>query len=158
MRQPSVADQNAEPAGVQVTFARGGNAVVDRGKTQGVAGAMPAGPLQRESRGHSPVDIREFIRLHIADGFAEARKEAQVPGQLLLDIEARTGATAVPAHRSDVDRSGARGEPHGVIEESHPAAAVEDGERYSAGEGGDCVAPLQFDEDLKFVKAWVAMR
>src|SRR5258707_14545700 len=36
-RQPTVADQNSESAGVQVAFARGGNAVVDRGKTQRVA-------------------------------------------------------------------------------------------------------------------------
>ena len=52
MRQPPVAHQNAEPAGVQVTLARGGYAVVDRGQTQRVAGAVPPRPLQRQSRGH----------------------------------------------------------------------------------------------------------
>src|ERR1700730_13416403 len=36
VRQPPIADQDAEPAGVQVTLARGRYAVVDRGETERV--------------------------------------------------------------------------------------------------------------------------
>src|SRR6202040_207550 len=58
MRQAAVAHQDAEAARIQVTLARGGNAVVDRGEPQRVGGAMPGCPAQRQSRGYRPVDIR----------------------------------------------------------------------------------------------------
>src|ERR1035438_4722860 len=45
MRQPAVADENAEPAGIQIALAGGGDAVVDRGHSQRVVGAMPCRSL-----------------------------------------------------------------------------------------------------------------
>src|SRR5579863_2089174 len=40
MRQAAVAHQDAEAARIEVSLARGGNAVVDRGESQRVGGAM----------------------------------------------------------------------------------------------------------------------
>ena len=84
MRQASVSDQNAKPAGVQVMLALAGYAVVYYRQSHVVGRAMPPGSLQRQTCGYGAVDIRELIRLNIVRSFSKASKSAKIAPQLLL--------------------------------------------------------------------------
>ena len=78
---------------------------------------------------------------------------------MLFQVQARTDAVAVPADGGDIyRRSSALGELYGVIEQSHAAAAVEDGDGQAAGEGVDFMTPLEFEDGLKLMEARVEAR
>ena len=59
MRQPAVADENAESARGKVALARGGNAVVDRSQADGVVGRC-----QRVPCSDSPADTVRSISVN----------------------------------------------------------------------------------------------
>src|SRR5580692_10990285 len=159
MRQPTVADEDTESAGVEETLARSGDAIVDGGETHSVFRAMPPCPLQREPRRYCPVNIGELVSLDVACGFTDPRESAQLRRQLLLQVKAATDAPAVRTHGGDVGGgAGDRGELHGIVEQSHASAAVEQGEQEPTGTALDLMTLFEFEEGLKLVKSRIKMR
>src|ERR1700693_2730180 len=140
MRQPAVAHQNSESAGVQKPLARSRYSVHDWRHARGILASVPARALQRETDNSGAIDVGKFVGFHIAAGFAHACEEPEAIGDLLFDAQARTDSGSVAADRRDVDgRLGGLGSRHGIVEQSHASAAVEDGKKKFAGPAADLV-------------------
>src|SRR5450631_2911872 len=153
MRQPAVAHQNAESAGVQKPLACRRYSVHDRRRAHGILAPVPAHALQRETGSGGAIDVGKFVDFHIAAGVAHPCKESEAFGDLLFDAQARPGPRPVAANRCDVDgRSGGLGSGHGIVEQSHASAGVEDGNKKFAGPAAELVAFLDFEFCLEFVE------
>src|SRR5262249_8792577 len=94
MRQPSVANENAHPAGVEIGPMRARDVVENERDACAVARAAPPGASERQPRGRRPIDIREFIRLDLTGRPPDPAERADIGGQLLIDVQIYTG-TAV---------------------------------------------------------------
>src|SRR5271167_1568395 len=99
VRQAAIADENAQAAGVQISFARAGYAIVDGGQSNGIVAPMPARALQRKPRGQGTVNVRKLVGLDIAAGLAGANERAQIRGDLLLKTQAPAEAASVSSNR-----------------------------------------------------------
>src|ERR1700732_467373 len=119
MRQPAVAHQNAESAGVQEPLACGRYSVHDCGHAHGILASVPARALQRETGNGGAIHVGKFVGFHIAAGLAHACEEPEAFDDLLFDAQARTGSGAVAANRRDVDGGlGGLGSAPGVLSKS----------------------------------------
>jgi len=94
----AVADQNAEAARVQIGFVLTRNAVDDAGQAKGIVGASPALAGDGHSRRNRPIDVGELVGLDVATRHAGAREHADIPGELLLGVEADAGAAPIVPH------------------------------------------------------------
>ncbi len=119
---------------------------------------MPPRALHRQSQRQGSVDVREFIRFHVALGLSETRKQPEVVGHLLFQVEADAGAAAVAADRGDVHCS-ARDlrHLHGIVQKSHAGVAVEHGHSDPPGKFTQLMAPLELDNGLKLMKPRIEM-
>src|SRR6202795_2812051 len=135
-------------------FADGGNSIVDGSDADGVVGPMPTRSFERYANLDRPVDIREFVGLHVARGLANTGEHADIGGERLLEAETRPQPAAIPTHVGG-NRRRARGFGQGdcLIQEGHPAPAVIAGDQCSTGLTEERIALLDLPDDLELVEA-----
>src|SRR5262249_23276867 len=92
MRQPAVADQDAEPAGIEVGLMRARNSVDSTGDRERVVGPAPPLPRNRRPDRHRAVDVGELVRFEIAVRKAGAREYADAVSNLLPEVHVHAAA------------------------------------------------------------------
>src|SRR3984893_7832133 len=88
VRQTTIADQDAEAAGVEECLMLAGNPVDHAGEPERVIRPAPALAVERQPGRDGPVDIGELVGLDAAVRDAGAGKEAEALDDLLLEIDA----------------------------------------------------------------------
>src|SRR5580704_10805210 len=130
MRQHAVADQDAEPPGVEEGLVYAGNAVDHTGEAEGVVGSAPLFAGERQSGRDRAVDVGELIGLDTSVGDTGAGEDAELVGDLLLEVKTEPAAAVVATDRCDFGgAAGHRGQSDGVGEAAHAAAGKESGDR-----------------------------
>ena len=87
MRQHAVADQDAKPSGVEEGLVHAGNAVDHAGEAEGVVGPAPRFAGERQSSRYRAVDVGELIGFDIAVGGTGSGENAELFGDLLLEVK-----------------------------------------------------------------------
>src|SRR5919204_4839127 len=102
IRQLSVADEDAQAAGVQKRLVNAADAVDNTGDTDGIVRPAPVLAIDRNAARDRPVDIGKVPRLDVAVGPAGAGEYADRVRDLLLQVHAHAGAAGIVSHRDDV--------------------------------------------------------
>src|SRR5262249_14260299 len=103
--QSAVADDEVEPAGREVGLVRSRDAVEDVSQAHFVAGSPPARAFQQKAKGRRFVDGREGPGLGMPVAPAQARPEAKVASDLLLQVKEEAVLEAVRLRKRYVGRN-----------------------------------------------------
>ena len=135
-----------------------GDAVDHAGDADGVVRPSPVLAANRNTGGNGAVDVGEIPRLDVAVGPAGAREHADGLRDLLLDIEADTGATLIFAHQRKRETgigAGCLRQVDRILEASGVTAAEEAGDLDLAGLSPQLVPFLDFADQLKLLEGRV---
>src|SRR5205085_2982842 len=149
---------DAEATCVEKGLVLPGDAVDHATEADGIVRPAPSLARQLEPYGDGLIDVREFVGLDIAPGQPSAGEEAQVRGELLLQVEADPGAAAIVAHRGNV-----RGlprqlcQPYGILEATHASASQEAGDCELAGLPSKLITPLDLADPLHLLEPGVQL-
>src|SRR5579884_2001533 len=159
MRQLTVADDYAEPAGCEIakTPHRGG--IDDAGEAHRVGRPSPALPAEGDAERCGPVDVRELVGLDIAAGIAHAGKDAEIGRDLLLEPDCKPIALAVAADWHRIDGTAGRERTSDrILEPRHAPATLEGGHEELARLTEQLVPMLELQIDLILVAARLERR
>src|ERR1700676_2365526 len=159
MREFSVTDEQPQAARIQVPFALRRYAVVDDGEADRVLRPMPPRPFDRNTELDGAIDVRELVSFDVSRGLADPGKQPHIGADGLFQIEARAQSAAVPAHGCRIRRRGGQcREFNRLIEQTHPAPGVVEGNEGTTDLTEEAEALFKLRVDLKFVKSRIEVR
>src|SRR5262245_23696814 len=156
IRQLSVADEDAQAAGVEKRLVNAADTVDDTRDTDGIVRPAPVLAVDRDAARHRPVAVGKVPRLDVGVGPAGAGEDPDRVRDLLLQVHADSGTAGIASHRNDVGGlTGDLGERDGVLVSSRPAAVEEARDLELAGLTPQFVALLDFREQRVLLKGRV---
>src|SRR5262249_23939911 len=152
-RQLSIADEDAQAAGVEKLLVNAADAVDDTGDTNSIVRPAPVLAVDRDAARHRSVDVGKVPRLDVGVGPGGAAAGPERVRDLLLQAHAAPGAAGIASQRGDVGGLTADlRERDGVLVSSRPAAVEEAGYLELAGLAPQFVALLDFGDQRVLLK------